>query len=349
MSCDIWPFNRQISDQCHLKEPCDNRSEGAKKSRPFCRKGKFRSPTQRQAIVPAIITFIPKDALITTLCTFMVGPRRAGGPLFTDSKVYGKKIMVESINNHLDAIIKKGETYMEIVHLDNHLMIVNKPSGLPSQPDESRDPSLIDLAKDHIRRRFQKPGNVYLALLHRLDRPTSGLVALARTDKAAKRMSEAIRSRQFEKTYLALVETHSSAPKSGELINYIVRSGKSGMRVERKKSGQGKEARLIYDTLARTVNRDRALLEVKIETGVKHQIRCQLAHIGLPIVGDFRYGDRQDGPRPETVDGGRAILLHAWKLSFIHPVRREPLDLRADPPGHWRPYLAAFPEGAPDA
>ena len=232
--------------------------------------------------------------------------------------------------------------------MDNHLLAADKPAGLPSQPDASGDPSLADLAREHIRVIFSKPGNVYVALLHRLDRPTSGIVLLARTDKAASRMSDAFRRRTVDKRYLALVECRSDPGKGAELTDLLAPVDNGGMRKTDAKTRESREARLRYRTVALAPDRTRALLDVTLETGVKHQIRCQLAGAGLPVVGDFRYGPFGKPARPVAVAEGRAVLLHAWRLGFEHPVRRERMELVAPPPGHWTGFLSALSVGEGD-
>lgn len=238
-----------------------------------------------------------------------------------------------------------GNPVLEFVFADNHLLAVNKPSGLAAQPDASGDPSLVEIVKERIRREYNKPGEVYMALLHRLDRPTSGIILLARTGKAAGRMADLFRKREVKKRYAALVECHAKPDTSHVLENYLAPRSNGGMRVVPRKERESKEARLAYRTLAISGDGARALLEIDLETGVKHQIRCQLAHAGLPVVGDFRYGPNGRPARPEPVAGGRAILLHAGKVAFVHPVKREQMEVTARPPGHWLPFLTAIPNG----
>lgn len=234
------------------------------------------------------------------------------------------------------------------IYEDNHLLVADKPSGMPSQPDASGDRSLDVAAKDYLRRKYDKPGEVYLGLLHRLDRPTSGVVLMARTGKAAGRMADLFRRREIEKRYLALVECHAEPKGTEALRTLLVPAGNGGMTVSKGKSEGVREARLSYRLLGRSANGRRALLEVNLETGVKHQIRCQLAWAGLPVVGDFRYGASGEVARPEPVAGGRAVLLHAWRVRFVHPVRREELAIAAPVPGHWRGYLDGFPDIGPE-
>ena len=232
---------------------------------------------------------------------------------------------------------------LKIVYLDNHLLAVDKPSGLPSQPDASGNASLIDLAKEYLRRKFSKPGKVFLGLPHRLDRPTSGLIVMAKTEKAAARMAEQFRRRTIGKTYLALTECRVKPDAGGELRHFLVQAPNGSMRIGKNGAAGTREARLSYRLLAVSSNGERALLEIDLKTGVKHQIRCQLAQIGLPVVGDFRYGPFGEPARPFPVMGGRAILLHAWRLGFGHPVKPERMELCAAPPGYWQTFLADFP------
>ncbi|MDR2390877.1 MAG: RNA pseudouridine synthase [Planctomycetota bacterium] len=231
-----------------------------------------------------------------------------------------------------------------VAHLDNHLLAADKPAGLPSQPDASGDRSLVDLAREYIRREFSKPGRIFLSLMHRLDRPTSGLVLLARTSKAAGRLGEAFRKREIEKTYLALVEGLPGNLEGGECRNWLARTGNGGMRSVSAGFPGAREARLFYRPLALHASSRRSLLAVSLETGVKHQIRCQLALAGLPVAGDFRYGPFSGLAKPTPIADGRAVLLHAWKIALTHPVRRETLSLSAPPPAHWLDHLAAFPD-----
>lgn len=238
---------------------------------------------------------------------------------------------------------------LRVIHEDNHLLVVDKPAGMPSQPDDSGDVSLDVLAKEWLRVKYAKPGNVYLGLLHRLDRPTSGIVLLARTDKAASRMAEKFRRREVEKTYFAIVETADSLPDAGDADDTLEPNRSGGMRVARGGGGdKARKASLSWNVLARG-DKGRALVRVALHSGVKHQIRCQLAWRGCPVVGDFRYGPKGAPARPRPVAEGRAILLHAGRVAFVHPVKGERLELSAPPPEFWRTFLQEFPSFSTEA
>ncbi len=216
-----------------------------------------------------------------------------------------------------------------VFHSDNHVLAVYKPAGLLVQGDESGDVCLLDLARQWVKRRYQKPGNVFLGLVHRLDRPVAGVMLFARTSKAAARLSQQIRSSSVRKVYLAVVEGQKPLP-SAHLVHHVERRGKHSRIVQRPTS-TSREARLSYRLLDSAGGRH--LLEVELETGRRHQIRLQLAHIGCPIVGDCRYGASQ----PLSA---RQIALFATQLTIAHPTRPEPLTVCAPLPEGW-PWPAA--------
>lgn len=241
----------------------------------------------------------------------------------------------------------------DVIYEDNHLLAVNKPPGLPSQPDASGDPSLDQAAKDYLRHKYNKPGQVYLGLVHRLDRPTSGVVVTARTDKAAGRMAELLRKRDVTKLYFAVVDCFAKPDNVATLRDVLSPLPNGGMRVSsdglrdqtargRRNDRQGRNAELSYRLLSLSHDGKRALLLVNLRTGVKHQIRCQLAARGLPVTGDFRYGPFARPARPEAVNGGRGILLHAARMTFVHPVKKEPLSLSAPPPEFWSVFASGL-------
>ena len=217
-----------------------------------------------------------------------------------------------------------------VIYLDNHLLVVRKPAGLLSQADRTGDPDLVTEAKAFLKERFDKPGNVFVGLVHRLDRPVSGVMVLARTSKAASRLSEQFRRREPEKTYLAAVEGRLVG--SGEQEDYLLKDGTRGV-VRRVKPGTAgaKRARLRWAALQ--VEGQKTLVEVELLTGRAHQIRVQLAGLGHPILGDRKYGSQTPFAPGGLRPGARAIALHAGRLAFEHPVRREPVSFAAPP--HW--------------
>ena len=210
---------------------------------------------------------------------------------------------------------------------DNHLLIVSKPAGMLVQGDITGDRCLKDLAEEDVARRFRKPGKAFIGLPHRLDRPTSGLVVLAKTSKALARMNAVFSGRDIQKTYWAIVEGHVDPP-NGRLVHHLVRDGKTKKSfVSQRPDAQ--EAILRYQILEKG---DRySLVEIDLETGRHHQIRVQLQAIGHPIKGDLKYGSKRSNP-----DGG--IHLHARRISFIHPVSQERIEVLAPLPEEalWR-------------
>ena len=218
---------------------------------------------------------------------------------------------------------------LEILHEDNHCLVVNKPAGLLSQGDVTGDLCLVDLVKRDLKVRFQKPGNVYLGLIHRLDRPVSGLVLLARTSKAAERLSAQFRLGAVEKTYWAWVEGGEIAD-TGELVDFLLKDSFKNFVETVEPDKGGKEARLSYRVMTR--ERQKTLLELKPRTGRSHQIRVQLASRGWPIQGDIRYGA---GRTLRALDGGHRIALHARSLRFQHPTSREWIEVQSQVPDDW--------------
>ncbi len=218
--------------------------------------------------------------------------------------------------------------------LDNHLLVVDKPPGLLSQADATGDPDLVTLAKAYLKERFDKPGNVFVGLVHRLDRPTSGVVALARTSKAASRLSDQFRRRVPDKTYLAIVEgVLGDGGGWTEAVDGIDKGDGGSVRVVPVGRPGSQRAALRWRT--RASDGRRSLVEVELATGRKHQIRAQLAARGAPVVGDFRYGDAV------PFAGGHGIALHAVRLTIEHPTRREPLTVVAPPPSPWNGWFDA--------
>lgn len=207
---------------------------------------------------------------------------------------------------------------MEVVYEDNHILIVNKEVGEIVQGDKTGDTPLSEIVKEYIKKKYNKPGNVFCGVVHRIDRPVSGLVIFARTSKALERLNEMLRKGEIHKTYHALVEGKVSEPE-GELENYLVSDGRINKTfIAQPLTPGAKLSKLKYKTLA--VGDRYSLLEINLLTGRKHQIRAQLSNAGHPIKGDLKYGARRSNP-----DGG--ISLQAHKIEFIHPVSKIPISI----------------------
>ena len=220
---------------------------------------------------------------------------------------------------------------LDHLYEDNHLLAVNKPAGLLTQGDETGDPSLVDLVRVDLKARYQKPGNVYVGLVHRLDRPVSGVVLLAKTSKAAGRLSEQFRIGSVEKVYWAICEG-AITEEAGEWTDALVKdAARNVVRVVPRDTSGSQEATLAFRVLGRRGDAQ-AWVELRPITGRSHQLRVQLAARGLPIVGDVKYGSRA---RLEALDGGGRIALHARSLTFSHPTRGEAIVLSAEAPADW--------------
>lgn len=208
----------------------------------------------------------------------------------------------------------------QILYEDNHLLIINKKAGQLVQGDKTGDESLLDSIKNFIKIRDNKPGNVFLGLVHRIDRPTSGLVIYAKTSKALSRLTQMVKNREIKKTYWAIVPKEI-IPESQKLIHYLKKNEKNNKAIIFTKPTEGaKESILTYHLIKILENYQ--LLEIDLETGRHHQIRAQLSKIGLPIKGDLKYGSPRSNP-----DGG--ISLHARRLEFIHPVTKDLVSIVA--------------------
>jgi 23S rRNA pseudouridine1911/1915/1917 synthase len=219
---------------------------------------------------------------------------------------------------------------LEVLFEDNHCLAVNKPAGLLSQGDASGDPSLVDMATLYLKSRYNKPGNVYLGLLHRLDRPTSGVVLLAKTSKAASRLSAQFRQGTISKVYWAIVEGQARE-QEGEWVDLLekdTQQNRSGVVDD--ESSSSKEARVTFRVVERSPRFTR--LELRPATGRSHQLRVQLARRGLPILGDRKYGATI---RLKALDGHWRIALHARQLTFTHPTRTEAISVDAPIPEDW--------------
>lgn len=212
---------------------------------------------------------------------------------------------------------------MTVLYEDNHIIIVNKSSSEIVQGDKTGDTPLSETVKEYLKEKYQKPGNVFLGVTHRLDRPVSGIVLFAKTSKALTRLNEMFRVGEVKKTYWAIVKT-TPDPTEGELVHYLVRNEKQNKSYAYPKEvPHSKKAILNYKLISRSDNY--CLLEVDLKTGRHHQIRCQLAKMGCPIKGDLKYGFPRSNP-----DG--SICLHARKVEFIHPVTKEVITIEAPVP-----------------
>lgn len=216
---------------------------------------------------------------------------------------------------------------LRVLHADNHLLVVAKPAGVPTVPDASGDESLLDQARAWVKREKHKPGAVYLGVVHRLDRPVSGLVVFARTSKAAARLTAAFRTRAVEKVYWG-VAARAPAEREGVLEQWLRKDERSN-RVEVTSEGTAgeKRARTAWRVLAQVGRgaQTRVLLELRPETGRPHQLRVAAATLGCPLLGDLKYGARE--PLPD-----KSIALHARELGLSHPTRGERLCVECEPP-----------------
>ena len=213
---------------------------------------------------------------------------------------------------------------MTVLYEDNHIIAVNKTCNEIVQGDKTGDQPLSEIVKQYIKVKYNKPGEVFLGVTHRLDRPTSGVVLFARTSKALTRLNTMFRSHeQIHKTYWAIVQGKPNLPEA-RLENYLIRNEKQNKSfIAKQDAKDAKLAVLSYKTL--TVGDNYSLLEINLETGRHHQIRCQLAAIGCPVKGDLKYGAKRSNP-----DGG--ICLHARNVTFEHPVSRQIISITAPIP-----------------
>ena len=212
---------------------------------------------------------------------------------------------------------------MTVVYEDNHIIIVNKTASEIVQGDKTGDVQLSETVKQYLKEKYAKPGNVFLGVTHRLDRPVSGLVVFAKTSKALSRLNDMFRNSEVKKTYWAIVKQCPPA-EEGELVHYLVRNEKQNKSYAYDKEVKNsKKAILDYKLIGHSQNY--YLLEINLKTGRHHQIRCQLAKMGCPIKGDLKYGFPRSNP-----DG--SICLHARHIRFIHPVSKELIDVTAPVP-----------------
>lgn len=218
---------------------------------------------------------------------------------------------------------------IEVLYEDNHLLVVVKPCNIPSQADITGDPDMLSLLKSDLKRRYNKPGNVFLGLVHRLDRPVGGVMVFAKTSKSAARLSQQIRERTFQKTYLSVLNGALEQPE-GTLVHYLKKDSATGnVFVVPPNSKGAQEAILDYHLCCSSGSL--SLVNVELHTGRSHQIRVQFAAIGHPLFGDQRYGEAINKP-------GQQIALWSHKIQCQHPTREEILSFCFDPPFHQQPW-----------
>lgn len=219
---------------------------------------------------------------------------------------------------------------LRVLFEDNHCLVVEKPAGVLIAGDRTGDVSLLDHAKDYIKGKYQKPGDVYLGLVHRLDRPVSGVTLFARTSKAASRLSEQFRNDSTEKIYNAWV-LGCPVPRSGTLTDWLLKDeARNVVSVVPARTAGAQDARLDFKVVTEAAGR--SLLEVRLHTGRSHQIRVQLSSRGWPIIGDTKYG-AQASRHPG------AIALHARSLTFEHPTLHERITVQSPLPVEWRQWF----------
>lgn len=203
---------------------------------------------------------------------------------------------------------------LKVIYEDNHIIVVEKKPNIPSQADKTEDIDMLSIVKSYIKEKYQKPGNVYLGLIHRLDRPVGGIMIFAKTSKAASRLSNEVREKVFKKKYLAVVDGKLDK-KEGVLEDYLYKDERNNIsKVVKKEKKNAKYAKLEYKVLKYNKIKDLSLLEINLHTGRHHQIRVQLSNMGHSIFGDQKYGTR---------GRGKQIALWAYELTIIHPTTKE--------------------------
>ncbi|MFR2571731.1 MAG: RluA family pseudouridine synthase [Clostridia bacterium] len=217
---------------------------------------------------------------------------------------------------------------LKIIYEDNHIIVVEKKPNIPSQSDKTGDIDMLTIVKQYIKEKYNKPGNVYLGLVHRLDRPVGGIMIFAKTSKAASRLSNQIREKEFKKEYIAVVDGIFKKEKD-TLIDYLYKDERHNMsKVVNKDKKNAKKASLDYEVLKYNPIKNLSLVKINLHTGRHHQIRVQLAHSGHSIFGDQKYGTRGQG---------KQIALWAYKLTINHPITKEQIEFQdfPEPIGTW--------------
>lgn len=212
---------------------------------------------------------------------------------------------------------------MKVIYEDNQIIVVEKELNIPSQQDKTGDIDMLTLVKDYIKEKYNKPGEAYIGLVHRLDRPVGGVMVFARTSKSASRLSEQVRNKTLQKTYIAVVDGKIEQ-KKGILEDYLYKDERNNIsKVVNKDKKNAKLAKLEYEVIDYDEKRDLTTVKIKLYTGRHHQIRVQFANFGHSLFGDQKYGVRGKG---------KQIRLWAYELSFEHPVKKELMTFRSIPP-----------------
>ena len=217
---------------------------------------------------------------------------------------------------------------LKVIFEDNHIIVVEKPPNIPSQSDKTGDLDMLTIVKNYIKEKYNKPGNVYLGLVHRLDRPVGGVMIFAKTSKSASRLSNQVREKVFKKEYLAVVDGKFE-DKKGTLVNYLYKDERNNIsKVVSKEKKNAKEAKLDYEVIKYNEVKNLALLKINLHTGRHHQIRVQLSNFNHSIFGDQKYGTRGKG---------KQIALWAYKLTIEHPISKEKMEFEdlPEPIGTW--------------
>ena len=217
---------------------------------------------------------------------------------------------------------------LKVVFEDNHIIVVEKRPNIPSQADKTEDIDMLTIVKQYIKEKYKKLGNVYLGLIHRLDRPVGGIMIFAKTSKAAARLSEQVREKVFKKKYLAVVDGKME-PEQGSLEDYLYKDERHNIsKVVNKDKKNAKIAKLDYQLLKYNEKKDLSLIKINLHTGRHHQIRVQLSHFGHSIFGDQKYGNRGQG---------KQIALWAYQLTIEHPITKEEITFEdfPEPIGTW--------------
>ncbi len=217
---------------------------------------------------------------------------------------------------------------LKVIFEDNHIIAVEKPPNIPSQSDKTGDLDMLTIVKNYIKEKYNKPGNVYLGLVHRLDRPVGGVMIFAKTSKSASRLSNQVREKVFKKEYLAVVDGKFEN-KRGTLVNYLYKDERNNIsKVVSKEKKNAKEAKLDYEVIKYNEVKNLSLLKINLHTGRHHQIRVQLSNFNHSIFGDQKYGTRGKG---------KQIALWAYKLTIEHPISKEKMEFEdlPEPIGTW--------------